>query len=368
MIAVAASLALFAAAAAVAAGRRRAPALPPAGGDARVTVLLPVRDEEANLEACLDTLLAQPAVAEVVVVDDGSSDRTRELAAERAAAEPRLTLLDAGPLPAGWGGKVHALDAGWRHLGERPGGPPVWLLSTDADTRHHPEAAGRALAAAAARRLDAVSLAGRQEVAGAAENVLTPPVFALLDATLGGWRRAAAGDGPPVANGQFILLSAAALVRAGGFAAVRGAAIDDVALVRRLAASGSRTGFFRAPHLLRVRMYRGAGAVYRGWRRNLGGLFGPRPWSAAVAALALLVPPATLAAALATGSWPAAAVAWALGAAASAWLRAGSGHRPAWGLAYPADALVLAATLAAGIADWRRGRLVAWKGRSVTAR
>src|SRR5690606_32900857 len=150
-----------------------------------VTVLLPVRDEEANLDPCLDTLLAQTARPEVLVVDDGSTDRTLERARRRAAAEPRLTVIEAGPLPAGWGGKVHALSVAHRHLRERPGGPPRWLLSTDADTRHHPELLARALAAAARHRLDLVSVAGRQEVAGAGENLLTPPVFALLDAVLG---------------------------------------------------------------------------------------------------------------------------------------------------------------------------------------
>jgi len=363
-----AGLALVAVAAAVAVSRRRAPELPPPQGDQRATVLLPVRDEEENLLPCLDTLLAQAAVAEVVVVDDGSTDRTRQLAEERAAAEPRLTVIGAGPLPEGWGGKVHALDAGYRHLRQRPAGPPAWLLSTDADTRHYPEAAGRALAAARQHRLDAVSLAGHQEVRGGAENLLTPPVFALLDAFLGSWRRAAGGVGPPVANGQFILISEPALARAGGFESIRGVAIDDVALVRRLAATGSRTGFFRAPHLLGVRMYRGLAAVYRGWRRNLGGLFGPSLARTALALTVLLAPPVLLAAALAGGAWTAAAVAWVLGAAASAWLRAGSGHPPGWGLLHPADAVFLAITLLGGVADWRRGRLLRWKGRDVEAR
>jgi hypothetical protein len=370
--------------------RRRAPALPepaaapPTDGGERVAVLLPVRDEEENLGPCLDGLLAQRtprgfAPPGIVVIDDGSRDATRSLAATRAAAEPRLTVLDAGPLPPGWGGKVHALHRGWEHLRSSAAGPPRWVLSTDADTRHHPRLLARALTAAAEYDLDAVSVAGHQEVHGLAENLLTPPVFALLDALLGDWAPAARGDGPPVANGQFLLLREAALARTGGFAAVRGAAIDDVGLVVALREAGGRTGFFRAPDLLRVRMYEGAAKVYRGWRRNLGGLFGgqPRLTMAVVSWLLLPFPLLICSVRLATSGRTstdrlvgkaAAGLLWAAGAAASARFRASGGHRPSWGLIYPLDATALAVVLLQGAFDWRRGSLLAWKGRAVGAR
>lgn len=367
--------------------RARAPSLPEEGADGpaaaggergaspRVAVLLPVRDEEENLDACLDALLSDPvlsdpvlaqtAAPEVVVIDDGSSDRTLDLARRRAAGEPRLTVLEAGPLPPGWGGKVHALAVGHRHLRERPVGPPDWLLSTDADTRHHPRLLARCLAAARLHGLDLVSIAGRQQVEGAAENLLTPPVFALLDATLGDWRRAAVGRGPAVANGQLILVREGALAAAGGFDAVAAAAIDDVALARGVRRAGGATGFWRAPDLLTVRMYRGAARSAAGWRRNLGGLFGPRPGLAAAAATLALAPALAAALCLLTRHPGAALLAWTPAALASALLRHGSGHSPAWALLYPADALALTTTLALGIRDWRRGRLASWKGRVV---
>lgn len=360
--------------------RRRAPPLPEAsaaepplpGGDReaapRVAVLLPVRDEEDNLEPCLDALLAQTARPEVVVVDDGSSDRTLELARRRATGEPRLTVLEAGPLPPGWGGKVHALAVGHRHLAERPAGPPAWLLSTDADTRHHPRLLARVLAAAERHRLDLVSIAGWQQVEGAAENLLTPPVFALLDAVLGDWRRAAVGRGPAVANGQLILVRESALAAGGGFPALAGAAIDDVALAVLVRGAGGTTGFWRAPDLLTVRMYRGAARAAAGWRRNLGGLFGPRPAVAAAATTIALAPAAAALLCLALRQPRAALLTWTSAALASALLRRGSGHHPAWALTYPTDALALTATLALGLRDWHRGRLASWKGRVVETR
>jgi len=350
--------------------RRRAPQPPkppqPAPGavqegphDVDTTVLLPVRDEERNLPACLEALLALEGQPPVRVIDDGSTDGSAALTAAVAAREPRLTLLTAGPMPAGWRGKVHALWTGAR------GVESTWLLLTDADARQHPAALVRALAAAGRWRLDAVSLAGSQKAHGLAENLLVPGVFALLDALLGDWEEAAASGGPPVANGQFLLLRRSAWEGCGGFAAVRNAVTDDVAMAELLRRHGYRTGFFRAPDLLSVRMYRGFRESSRGWRRNLGGLLGRRP-GATLAALAVLGAPAVaLAGALAAGGGVAAALLWGAGAVTSAWLRAGSGNRPAYALLYPLDALLLAGVLAAGTRDRRRGRLLSWKGREM---
>jgi len=336
-----------------------APAAPAAGAAATTTVLLPVRDEERNLLPCLAALLALRGQPPVQVIDDGSSDATAELAAAAAAREPSLTLHVAGPVPAGWRGKVHALWVGAR------GVRSTWLLLTDADARPDPAALARALAAAARWRLDAVSLAGFQEAHGLAENLLVPGVFAMLDALLGDWEAAAASGGAPVANGQFLLLRREAWESCGGFEAVRNEAVDDVAMAALMRRHGFRTGFFRAPDLLSVRMYRGFGEAVRGWRRNLGGLVGPRPAVTAAALAVLVLPAAAMGGALAAGSGVAAALLWSAGAATSGMLRTGSGHRPGYALLYPLDALLLAGVLAAGARDRRRGRLLSWKGREM---
>lgn len=346
--------------------RRYAPPLAPADGAAEeqgaVTVLLPARDEEGNVEACVRGLLARtgepPVPARVVVIDDGSEDRTAEIVRRMAAEEPRVELVAAPPLPAGWKGKVHALETGLG-LVETP-----WLLSTDADTRHHPDLLARALATARERRFDSLSLAGFEEARGPGENLVTPVVFALLDALLGDWGPAAAGE-TEIANGQFFLVRAAALRTAGGFASLRSAALDDVTLARTLRAADFRHGFLRAPELLRVRMYRGFRATFRGWRRNLGAIFAGRRRDAALVLSALLAPPALLAALLLGGHGLPALLLWACGAAASAVLRRGSGHAPAYGLLYPLDALVTGSCLALGLRDAARGALASWKGRPV---
>jgi cellulose synthase/poly-beta-1,6-N-acetylglucosamine synthase-like glycosyltransferase len=337
--------------------RRIAPSLPPPDPihPDSCTVLLPVRDERANVLDCLETLLSQTARPRVRVVDDGSTDGTGALVERRAAGEPRLELKEAGALPPGWRGKLHALHAGWQ------GVTTPWVLLTDADTRHGPELLARSLTAARQQGLDAVSLAGAQETRGPGEALLTPAVFALLDVLLGDWRPAGSGSGPAVANGQFLLLRRDAWETCGGFEPIRSEPIDDVAIVTRLRQRGSRTAFFRAPDL-RVRMYRGFGDTWRGWRRNLGGLFGTRPAQVAGIAGVLLLPVAVLAGLVATGHAVEAALLWSAGATASAVFRP---EQPAWGLLYPADALLLAAALVLGTLDRRRGRLASWKGREM---
>ncbi len=343
--------------------RRQAPTLAPASSappQVDVTVLLPVRDEERNIHACLDTLLAQSAHPQVLVIDDGSTDRTAAWVAARAAQTSCLRLIPAGPLPPNWPGKVHALEVGLR------ASTTHWLLLTDADTRHHPELLARAVATAVAGGFSVVSVAGREVAVGVGENLLTPPVFALLDFLLGDWQAAACGHGPAVANGQFLLIEREMWLAAGGFATVRRAPIDDVAIAAQVRAAGRRTAFFRAPDLLVVRMYCGWRATLRGWRRNLGALLGPRAPGVLWGILTMTAgPPLLIGLALVSGHWVAALVLWAGGGLASTLLRRGSGNAPGYGLLFPCDALALGLLVVVARRDFRRGKLTPWKGREV---
>jgi len=344
----------------VALARERAPRLPAADPDPPpVAVLLPVRDEEDNVEACLAALAAQTAPVTIRVLDDGSRDRTARLAGRFAASDARVEVRAVPPPPAGVNGKIHALARGSRDL------EADWILAVDADARPAPAALARALAAARLHGLAAVSLAARQRTRGPGEGLLTPLVFAWLDLRLGDWSRAAIGRGGPVANGQFLLVRRDALEAVGGYAALLHDPLDDVALAWRLTADGGRVGFWRAGDLLEVRMYRGGRATFLGWRRNLALLVGDRPAEACALALAALLPAATALAAAASGSIPATVVAWAGAVAASLVVRSESGASAFWGLLYPVDALIFAGCVAAAATDRRRRRLRAWRGRPV---
>lgn len=365
LAATAVAFGLLALATRISAARLRAPRLPePEDEPPSTAVLLPARNEAGHAGLCVRTLLAQSAHPRVLLIDDGSEDGTAAEALDAAAGSQRFRVIEAGPLPDGWRGKVHALHRGFETIREDPE-PPEWVLCTDADTRHAPDLLAQALAAAKRFDLDAVSLAARQEARGPGENLIGPAVFMILDGRLGDWEAAARSETPPTANGQYFLIRREALEAVGGFRAIRNVALDDVALATTLRERGFRTGFLRASDGLTTRMYEGLRGMIQGWRRNLGWIYGPDVGRAVGILTLLLGPVVLLAAALGTGRWVEAGLLWAAGAGASMTLRAGSHNVLGWGLLYPLDALATAAVLALGVLDYRRGEVAAWKGRAM---
>jgi len=355
-----ATLALLSILLSTALARRRAPRLPAAAAfEEPVTALLPVRNEAANVGECLDSLLRQQGPLSIRVADDGSRDGTSALVAAIAAREPRVTLLTVPSPASGWSGKTNALSHAARGVADD------WLLAVDADVRLGPAAVASALAAARVHGLDALSLAARQRVETLGEALLTPLVFGMLDWRLGDWRVAARGDGAPVANGQFFLLRRAALEAAGGYAAIAGQTLDDVALARALGAAGRRCGFWRAGSALSTRMYDGFAASFRGWRRNLALIDGASALPVAAILGLALAPTVTAVAAGLAGETRWLLAAWCAGIAASSLARAGTGSPSAFGLLYPFDAVAFSFCLLAARIDRRFGRAVRWRGRTV---
>jgi chlorobactene glucosyltransferase len=135
----------------------RASAARPSAGPDLVSVLVPARNEERGVGACVGSLAAQTYPhLEIVAIDDGSSDRTPEILAELARREPRIQVLRVdGPAP-GWTGKVFALASGAAVARGR------WLCFTDADTVHAPESITRAVGFAEAHGVALLSLTSRQ--------------------------------------------------------------------------------------------------------------------------------------------------------------------------------------------------------------
>ena len=135
---------------------------------------MPARNEEANIARAVRSLAGQPEVIEILVVDDESTDGTARVLQELAAAQPKLRVLQAGPLPEGWVGKNHAV---WRGA-EQAGGD--WLLFTDADAVHLPGSTARALADAAAAGAEMISYSPRQEMHTWWELALIPFIYCRL--------------------------------------------------------------------------------------------------------------------------------------------------------------------------------------------
>jgi glycosyltransferase involved in cell wall biosynthesis len=240
-----------------------------------VSVIVPARNEEACLGACLKSLVSQAGVSvEIVVVDDGSTDRTREIA-ERFAG---VRVVDAGPLPEGWSGKNNALTAG---VGWAKG---EWLLFTDADTVHGPGSLAGALAEAKEQGATLLSYSPEQEVHGFWERAVMPVIFAEL---AGRYRPAEVSDpASPVAaaNGQYILICRDAYDAVGGHTAIAGDLLEDVALARAVKRSGRKIFFRFGGDAVRTRMYRSFAQLREGWTKNLALLF-PSPLRLAVVRL-----------------------------------------------------------------------------------
>lgn len=198
-----------------------------------ISVLIPARDEAAVIGETLRALLVQGRGLEVIVIDDQSSDGTAEIA--RAAVLSDLTVVAGDDLPTGWSGKLWALEQGRRHVGRR------LVLLLDADITLAPGM----LAALAGKQSEAglalVSVMASLRMHSAWERLLIPAFiyfFKLLypfRLSNGPTRWIAAGAG------GCMLIDAARLETIGGFAAVRGALIDDCALAAALKRSGGRT-------------------------------------------------------------------------------------------------------------------------------
>ena len=247
---------------------RRSERLAPdaAAASGRITVVLPVLDEEERLAGCLEALAEQgKAVSEVLVVDGGSADRTVSLASGFAAHDRRFRLVDASPVPGGWNGKAWGLEAGARAADAAC----QWLLTVDADTRLAPQAAAALAAAAESRGLDALSVAARQEAPGPMLAALHAAFLATLVYRLGPPGRVYERPEEVQASGQCFLVRASALRRVGGFGRVRASLCEDVTLARELVAAGCRVGFFELDGLVRVRMYESWRQLWRGWPRSL---------------------------------------------------------------------------------------------------
>jgi len=232
-----------------------------------VSVIIPAKNEEASLGACLESLVGQSGVAcEIIAVDDHSTDRTREI----ASSFPEVKVVEAGPLPDGWTGKNNAVTAGVREAtGE-------WLLFTDADTVHVPGSLGRALKEAEENQADMLSYSPEQIAVTFWEMATLPVVFAELARQYPPSKVSDPNSPDAAANGQYILIRREAYDAVGGHAAIAGEILEDVALARAVKASGRTIRFRYGADAVRTRMYRNYAQLRDGWTKNLALLF-PHP-------------------------------------------------------------------------------------------
>jgi hypothetical protein len=240
-----------------------------------ISIVIPARNEEMNIGNCLQSLTSQRGVRfEIIVVDDASTDRTREIAQSFASVRVLTTwlyLYASKSLPgARWTGKNIAL-----FVGARSASAP-WILFTDADTFHLPGSLARALAEAKEQHADLLSYSPEQIVVTFAERAVMPVVFGQLAAQYPPQKVRDPNSGIVAANGQYILVRRAAYEAVGGHAAVATEILEDVALARHFRDTGKKIFFRYGGDAVRTRMYRNWPQLREGWTKNLALLF-PNP-------------------------------------------------------------------------------------------
>lgn len=233
--------------------------LPPSQAPAQwpdVAVVVPARDEAEVLPVSLPSLLAQdyPGRAEIILVDDGSTDGTGEVARalrEQLGGLPLRVVPPGEPEP-GWTGKLWALRHG---IALARAGKPEFLLLTDADIAHEPDSLRALVAAARTNGLALVSQMARLRVASGWERLVVP-AFVYFFSQLYPFRRVNRPQArTAAAAGGCVLLRAEAAERAGVPESIRQAVIDDVSLARAVKRSGGRIWLGLAERVDSVRPY-----------------------------------------------------------------------------------------------------------------
>jgi glycosyltransferase involved in cell wall biosynthesis len=234
----------------------------------RVTAIVPARNEEASIAACIASLAAQPEIAEIIAVNDQSSDRTAEILSDLANNISQLRVIDAPAPPSDWVGKNHAV---W--LGAQQATSP-WLLFTDADAVLLEGAIAGALVRASGKKAALISFSPEQELQTWHERVLIPFVYLRLAQRFSFDEINDPSSKAAAANGQFLMIAREAYDAVGGHAAIHGAVLEDVALARRVKSAGFPIWFSSGFGIVRVRMYRSFSAMWEGWKKNLFQLMG----------------------------------------------------------------------------------------------
>ncbi len=270
-------------------------AAPPAPGEAPpIAVIVPARDEAANIGPCLQALVAQdypPSRMHVLVIDDHSADETAAIVRRVAALNPHVSLIPAPPLPPRWVGKSHACWIGVRNVEPQC----EWLCFIDADVTIAPAALSSALEAALANRLDLLSLTPRQELKSFAERLILPCGLIILSFLQDLRRLQSRSGSDATATGQFMLVRHDAYAAVGGHAAVCTAICEDLELARRVKRSGRAVLLMGGDDLLSTRMYTGWRTLWPGFAKNLVDTFGGPLPTLAVATAAFVLGWATVA-------------------------------------------------------------------------
>lgn len=229
-----------------------------------ISILIPARNEEANIGACLESLRRQDYPNfEILVLDDSSTDGTADILARIAAEDSRVRLLQGKPLPQGWAGKPFACH----QLAQEARGS--WLLFTDADTVHAPSMLRAVLGAALVSRAALISGFPYQRNTSIWQKTAMPILFyfMLLCLLPFWWLQRSRGTMPSVAIGQFLFFSTNEYRSIGGHEAVKSRILEDVWLGREVSRHHYKQLTLDLSALVSCQMYKEFGTMWQGITR-----------------------------------------------------------------------------------------------------
>jgi chlorobactene glucosyltransferase len=242
-----------------------------------ISVLIPARDEEANIKTCLESLQKQDYPNfEVLVLDDNSSDGTANIVRRIAATDDRIQLLEGKPLPKGWAGKAYACY----QLAKKAKGS--WLLFTDADTMHAPHTLRSSLALAIKHNASLLSGFPRQITTSLQQKITIPVIYFIIMSWFPLWWLQRSGHPrPSLAIGQFLLFPTKAYWECGGHKAVKTRIVEDVWLGIEVNRHGGRHIAVDLSPIVSCHMYNDIGAIWKGLAKAIYSVAAVSKWGLA---------------------------------------------------------------------------------------
>jgi len=230
-----------------------------------VSILVPMRNEEENIDKCLDSLQKQNYENyEILVIDDNSTDGTLEALNRIAGKDERIHVYEGAPLPQDWYGKPYALQQLSKHArGDI-------LIFTDADTLHGNSSVSWTVTNMEASGSDFISGYVGQRIQSFGEQITVPLMYFLtgflLPLCMNRFTKYSLFSS---AVGQFIAIKRDVFEKIGGFSAIRKKTSEDMYLARYVKNRGFKTVFLDIGDQVQCRMYKGYRAALEGIGKNI---------------------------------------------------------------------------------------------------